>query len=264
MLALRKGQGRPLVLLHGAGVDHRILTSLEEVFRRDPALEPRWERLYLDLPGSGCTPAPSAVDGSSAVVDEVLAWIDEELGDRPFALVGNSWGGLLARSVTAQRSEQVLGLCLLAPVAVADHAARTLPPRTVLATDQALLDGLDPRDREDYEEMAVVQSAADWKRFRDHVLPGLRASDDAVTARIAQRYELRQSPEGGTSYAGPTLIVTGRQDHVVGYADTYALLPHYPRATFVTLDATGHNVHLEQPAVVGALFADWLDRLAVT
>ena len=36
---------------------------------------------------------------------------------------------------------------------------------------------------------------------------------------------------------------------------------HYPRGSFVVLDAAGHNVHLEQPEVTGALFREWLARM---
>ena len=49
------------------------------------------------------------------------------------------------------------------------------------------------------------------------------------------------------------LIVTGKQDQIVGYEDQQALLPHYPNATFVTLDNVGHNAHIDQPEAVIAL-----------
>ena len=61
----------------------------------------------------------------------------------------------------------------------------------------------------------------------------------------------------------PTLFVTGRQDQVVGYRDTWARVEHYPRSTFVVLDSSGrHNVQIDQPGITSALVADWLERVA--
>ena len=68
--------------------------------------------------------------------------------------------------------------------------------------------------------------------------------------------------EGGDAFTRPALILTGRQDDVVGYEDQWALLPHYPRATFAVLDVAGHNLQFEQPALFDALMSEWLDRVA--
>jgi pimeloyl-ACP methyl ester carboxylesterase len=48
---------------------------------------------------------------------------------------------------------------------------------------------------------------------------------------------------------------------MTGYADQYALLPHYPRATFAVLDVAGHNLQIEQPVLFDALVNEWLDRV---
>ena len=65
------------------------------------------------------------------------------------------------------------------------------------------------------------------------------------------------------TYAGPVLIVTGKQDQIVGYEDQQALLPHYLNATFVTLYNAGHNAHIDQPEAVVALVREWVARLHV-
>ena len=152
-----------------------------------------------------------------------------------------------------------LGLATLAGVFVAEHDHRTVPSRTVLVADPAAADG-----DEDYAEMAVVQSPANARAFRQHALPGLRAADQEGLARIAERYAFDREPEDASPepFTQPCLVVTGRQDHVVGYTDAWARIEHYPRATFVTLDSGGHNVHLDRPVLVAALLTDWLERVA--
>ena len=63
------------------------------------------------------------------------------------------------------------------------------------------------------------------------------------------------------TYRAPVLIVTGRQDSSTGFRDAWRLLDHYPHATFAVLDRAGHNGHIEQPAIFGALILEWLDRV---
>lgn len=81
-------------------------------------------------------------------------------------------------------------------------------------------------------------------------------------ARIRERWVLSVDPESGEPFPRPSLIVTGRQDDMVGYVDQWALLPHYPRATFAVLDVAGHNLQFERPALFEALVGDWLDRVS--
>ena len=79
-------------------------------------------------------------------------------------------------------------------------------------------------------------------------------------ARIWQRWELSAGPELGI-YERPALFLTGRQDDLTGYEDVYALLPHYPYASFTALDTAGHNLQIEQPMLFNALVAEWLQRV---
>ena len=53
----------------------------------------------------------------------------------------------------------------------------------------------------------------------------------------------------------------GRQDAVVGYRSALALIEDYPRATVAVLDRAGHSAPWEQPALLGSLVRDWLDRV---
>jgi pimeloyl-ACP methyl ester carboxylesterase len=57
------------------------------------------------------------------------------------------------------------------------------------------------------------------------------------------------------------LIVTGRQDHLAGYKQSWSILDSFPRATFAVLDRAGHLLDVEQPALQKALTNEWLDRV---
>lgn len=63
-------------------------------------------------------------------------------------------------------------------------------------------------------------------------------------------------------FGKPTLIVTGRQDMVVGYRDAWTILESYPRATFAVIDRADHGWPIDTLGLFGALIDDWLARIA--
>lgn len=251
---VRRGSGTPLLFLHGNGVDHRLLLDLDEVF----AEQPGWERIYLDLPGFGKTPALEPPGG----LPDLAHWLDTTvgslIGSTPFAVVGSSLGGLLARDLAARRREQCLGMALLAPVVDPIREHRSLPEPVVVHEDPELLAFLDPADAATYAESAVVQTPENFARFRDAALPGIRCADPRAMARLDRDYTLRADPdELLDGFAGPLLIVTGTQDAVVGVEDQRVLAARFPQATCAVLDPAGHNVHMDQPEAVRALLREW-------
>ncbi|WP_239141830.1 alpha/beta fold hydrolase [Actinoplanes campanulatus] len=253
------GDGVPVVAVHGWTADHRLMLGcLEPVF----ADRPGYRRIYLDLPGMGRSPAPPTLAGSDDELAAVHEFLGEVLGDEPFLLVGESYGGYLSRAVTRDRRDQVLGLALICPIGTeVQRSRRTLPEPEVLRPDPAALAGLDDETATAFTEMAVVQSPEAAARFRDEIMAGLRIGDQEAIARVEQRWALSSPPESGPPFTRPTLILTGRQDQVVGFADHIALLPHYPRATFAILDVAGHNLQIDQPVLFEALMHEWLDRV---
>ncbi|HEY0260100.1 MAG TPA: alpha/beta hydrolase [Lacisediminihabitans sp.] len=245
------------MLLHGFGLDHRSLLPLEPTFERSG----RWRRIYLDLPGATGSPA-TGIEGSQAVADAVIDAILARVGDGRFAVLGNSFGGMIARYVAHELRSQVLGLATVAGVFVAAHDKRTVPPRTVLKREPGVVPLLGAA-LEQYREEAVVESADDARAFLQYVVPGLDGADGQALDRIAESYSLDREPEDAhpEPFMQPTLHITGRQDDVVGYSDAWSRIGHYPRASFAALDAAGHNILFEQAGLCSALIADWLTRI---
>lgn len=250
------GDGVPVLALHGWTPDHRLMTGcLEPVFGELSG----YRRLYPDLPGMGQTPA-GAIDSSDGIMAALREFVDGQIGDEPFLLIGESYGGYLARGLVAERPEQILGLGLICPIgAVLENADRTVPDHVVLRTEPGVAESLG--EGEDFTDLAVVQTAAALQAYRRDVAPGLAAADTEALERIRKNWTLSIAPESGPAYARPTLVLCGRQDSVTGFEDQYALLPHYPRATFAVLDVAGHNLQVEQPELFGALIREWLQRV---
>jgi pimeloyl-ACP methyl ester carboxylesterase len=120
------GSGTPVLALHGVGVDHReIMGALEPVF----AGRPGYRRVYPDLPGMGRTPAPETIDSTDAVLDTLLGLVDAIIGEEAFLVVGQSYGGYLARAIANRRPRQVAGLALICSL-LGGRDARTSAPST--------------------------------------------------------------------------------------------------------------------------------------
>ncbi|WP_427115466.1 alpha/beta fold hydrolase [Pseudarthrobacter scleromae] len=255
MIAQVLGEGLPLVVIHGFGVDHRVMLPLEDALDGSG-----WRRIYIDLPWAAGN-ADTNVSSADHVAQSALNDIHKCLGDRPFAVIGNSFGGMIARHVAHVLRDQVLGLATLAGVYEPTHQARSLPRRQVVREDPSVL-ALAGHVREDYEEMTVVQSEATLEAFTRYVLPGLRGANQAILERVAAEYALSVEPEVAhpAPFEEPSLHLFGRQDHVTGYEDGWKLRSHYVRGTYAVLDAAGHNAHLERPELTAALVNDWLAR----
>ena len=244
------GSGPPVVALHGAGVDHR---EPEACF--EPALS-RYEglrRVYPDLPGMGQTHAPESVRSADDVLGVLLGLVDRVAGDEPVLVVGHSAGAYYARAIAARRPAQVAGLTLVCPLL--PHP-RDVPEHRVVVGTGDLGDDV-------FRSYFVVQTEEMLDRYHRYVAPGAALADHEAMERIGERWELTDPAVDLPPYPGPTLLVAGRLDSTVGYAATADLLGHYPAATLAILDAAGHALPHEQPALLGALLTEWLERCAV-
>jgi pimeloyl-ACP methyl ester carboxylesterase len=193
----------------------------------------------------------------------LLGLVDAVIGEEAFLLVGHSYGGYLARAIANRRPRQVAGLALLCST---DGGAGEdeRPAHLVLRTaDDLDVDGvLGPELAAEFRNYLVVQTPETLRRFQETVAPGMALVDQAALERVFARWQLRTAPEQAPAYENPTLILAGRQDATVGYAGSWRLLEHYPRATLAVLDRAGHALPHEQVGLVTALLAEWLDRVA--
>ena len=253
------GEGTPVLFLHGFGPDHRsLLHGLGSVFERRPG----YRRLHVDLPGFGSSPGDPEIDGSEAMVDVVLELIDEVIGDESFLLVGESWGGYLARAVVAKRREQVRGVALVVTVVIATHADRDVSPSPILFEEPNILDGVGLADAAAIREMAVIIDRAAWDYIATAIMPagrrrgpsGRRPDQRAVRVlrrRRRHRRAIRPTQSDRGRPAGLGRRLPGR----------VRLIERFPRSTFAVLDAAGHDLEGERPMLLAALVDDWLDRV---
>ncbi|MFD1375661.1 alpha/beta fold hydrolase [Micrococcus antarcticus] len=247
----------PLFMVHGNGVDHRILKPLEA----ELANAQIFDLHYVDLPGFGTCPPL----GNPGGLPELANWLEELIrqtaGEGPFALLGNSLGALLCQEMADRFPGQTQGLFLLAPVVFPDASRRTVPEAQVVVEDPGLLARIDPRQAQQFSDIAVVQSQQAWHSFAQWVLPGLDCANLRSMAKLSKRYFLDPLPvERKRQLDIPVTILCGKQDHITGYRDPEQLSRRYPSMRIRVLDSAGHNVHLEQPEQAAAELRDWAHR----
>ena len=120
----------------------------------------------------------------------------------------------------------------------------------VRRTNDPTYDELDPAQRKRFDDYFVVRTAANARRFRDHVWPGITLVDEEAMGRVFAGWTI---DIGSGTCAAPALIVAGRCDSVVGYSDATRLMQQYPHATLAVIDGAGHALMHEQPEVLSAL-----------
>jgi pimeloyl-ACP methyl ester carboxylesterase len=256
------GEGRPIIMLHGWGVDHRhMLSTMEPLFEKRHG----WKRIYLDLPGHGKTPGKDWITSQDGFLDVVLDFIDAVIPGQRFVVAGASAGAYLARGVVHHRMDSLDGLLLEVPLISAYVAMRHVPSPVTLVADPALVSTLSLDDAEGYFPFAVVQSQKVADFVHTNYTAAGEAGDQAFQAKIREHdenyafsFDVDALPK---PCPAPTLIVTGRQDSITGYRDAWEILENYPRATFAVLDRSGHFVETEQEDLFHALAGEWLDRV---
>jgi len=254
-----RGEGRPIFILHGWPIDHRVMVgSLEPVFERRDG----WKRIYPDLPGMGRTPGMDWITSQDQVLDIVLEFIATMAPEQRFAVAGFSYGGYLARGVVHKNSRLMDGMCIVAPAVESDSSQRVLPQHVTLFEDPDLMATLEEEVVADFGNFAVVQCQELLDARRTLAVPARKIADYDFLSRLRENYafsfDVDLLPE---PFGGPTLIFVGRQDSIAGYRGAMGLLENYSRGTLAVLDRAGHGLMAEQKSLFNALVSEWLDRV---
>jgi proline iminopeptidase len=263
------GRGQPVVVLHG-GPDFDQAYLLPDLDR----LKDSYQLIYYDQRGRGRSAAgvrPEDVTLQSEMDD--LDAVRKHFGLGSTALLGHSWGALLALEYALRHPENVSHLVLMnpAPVSVSDLAVMRKAYLEKLGADAALQKEMvasaayqagDPeavaaryrihfkfalKRREDYERLMAAMKAQFASQGPEGILEA-RAVEDRLYKDTWQlpSYDLLPRLRG---LRVPTLVVTGDHDFIpVEIAEHIAHA--IPSAKLVTLADCGHFAYLERPGEV--------------
>ncbi|MFS1515911.1 alpha/beta fold hydrolase [Bacillus sp. SCS-151] len=251
------GTGKPIIMIHGFSPDMRLMIGcMEPVFLQKDG----FKRIYIDLPGMGKTKDYNEVKNSDDMLDIVIEFIDKLIPNESFLVVGESYGGYIARGIIHKKKKEVDGAAFICPVIIPEMSERTLPDHSIIYKDNEFLEQLDEDEREGFDSISVVQDEYNFYRFKNEILLGCNIADEQFLAKIKQQYSFTFDVDQDL-YELPSVFLLGRQDSMVGFKDALDLIDKFPRATFAILDKAGHNLQIEQKALFDTHIIDWLTRV---
>jgi pimeloyl-ACP methyl ester carboxylesterase len=256
------GEGKPVVMLHGYYVDHKIMAGcMEPVF----SAKDGYKRIYLDLPGMGKSGSAEGFATADAFIDIIIAFIEEVIPNENFLIAGQSYGGYLARGIMNKMEARIDGVILICPVIIPDNNKRNVPEHMLLVKDKEVLSKLTQREAEDFSASMVLQSKKIYGRFKNELLSGMDMADDKFLKGLRHNgYECSFDVDKmDKKFNKPALILLGKQDDCVGYKDAWSILENFPRATFAVLDAAGHSLQIEHEELFNSLVNDFLARVLI-
>jgi pimeloyl-ACP methyl ester carboxylesterase len=251
-----EGQGAPIVILPGFGLDRGVMsTAFEPVFRGPKAAD--WKRIYLNLPGCGETPPVEPT--SDSVLDAIQESVTVLLGGAPFLLAGHSYGGYLAAGLARRLPDQIRGLLLVCSGVRMDPDRRNLDGVEPSAPEPGWLAGA-PDDLHEYFERAIGVQTRSVGRRMSQVFERIGPMDEEYLATLrATGYELSDE-DSEQVYDGEVCVLVGRRDRVAGYLDQLWALANYSHGSFAVLAEAGHYLPFEQPELFAIRTLEWLAR----
>lgn len=247
-----QGQGAPLILLHGVGMQSAAWAPQIEVLSRTHRV------IALDLPGHGGSAPLAGVPG----LPDYVAWLADAvaaLSLGPISLAGHSMGALIASGYAVTRPDIVGRVALLngtyrrdpaARQAVIARAAQIRAGQMDLETPLDRWFGQDPSTDHLRAQVRTWLAAMDPKGYGDAY--AAFAEGDAIYA------------DGLGQYPGPLLALTGADDPNSTPAMARAMAQAVPQGRAVILKGARHMANLTAPEAVNDALADWLAQSGET
>lgn len=244
-IALRKGSGDPLVLLHGFAAESNSWRPFSQAVARLGGTEAGI--LAVDLPAHGKSPAEAA--GS---LEEMIAALEHTLLDAGIErcnLVGHSFGGALALATSAQASRlEVRSLALLAPAGLGPESNGPFLRGLTDATRRA---SLLPWLRQLFADPARLDEgfvATAWQQLESpEVRERLAVVADTFFPDGTQMLDLRHLLNDLTM---PVRVLWGQQDRILPVRHADGLPGHIAVHRFA---GVGHLTHVEAEAQVARI-----------
>ena len=246
-----RGEGPPVVLLHGVGGLHAAWRPQLD------ALSERYRVVAWDMPGYDGEDIGGAMtfEGLAAALGALL----DDLGGMPVHLVGHSLGGMVAQEFAVAGQDRLASLTLFATSPAFGRPDGDFQKKFVA-------DRLRPLD--DGRGMAGVADGA--------VLAGLigpRAEPgalDAVRACMAEVPETAyraaiqcittfERRDALAAIAVPTLVVAGEADPNAPPLMMERMAAKIPGARYVCMAGTGHFGNVERPGEFNALLGEFIE-----
>lgn len=251
------GTGMPVLLVHGSAVG---VSAAANWWKNFPSISTRFRCIAPDLIGYGSTkPASNNTEwGLRCWVDQVVRFADALRLER-FALIGNSLGGRISLHVALENPGRVAGVITMGTVGLAPPPQPAPRPLEQAWTRADVMRSMQRM----VDDTRVVTEALVDERFAAIMAPG--AAEAFYKASLARNSTVAATALTKESLAAmqvPTLLIHGREDHVIPAASSFELASVIPNADFYLFAHCGHWAQIERVDDFNRLSMQFLQQVS--
>lgn len=244
------GKGRPMVFLHGWGVNSEVLRPLAKQFADT------YTCYLIDLPGFGKTPPPPQAWSVSNYADLVETFISEQVTELTNLLV-HSFGGRIALKLCARRNaleiiDKVLitGGAGMKPKRSRKFYFKKYLVKTLKAPFQVL-----PKSQKE-KALRNLRGTNLWKRLGSSDYSKLNGVMREVFVQTVTEYLEPCLPK----VKNDVLLLWGKDDAATPLYQAKRMEKGIKKAALVVIENAGHYAYLDQPgrftAIAKAFFKE--------
>jgi len=251
---IQKGEGSPLVLIHGFGGSIYTWRSLL------PLLAQQHTVYALDLPGFGLSDKPPQADYSMAGHAAMVLGFLDALHIPTATLIGHSMGGIIAAYTAVLAPERTHKLILIEPGFYHGNAPAFLkylffPLQRIMAKSFYTPEG---------RLKTLSGSFYNKKLITEELLAAYLQAGSTPNAIAALEHMMRTADT--ESYTGvslkittPTLLAWSRNNPNNPLADGHRLEREIKGSRLVIIEESGHYIQEEQPQALAAVIHAFID-----
>ncbi len=229
----RRGEGAPLVLIHGYPLDHSIWDMAA------PFLEHDFDLIIPDLRGFGLS---DAVETDNSIVEYAsdIAGLLSHLRIRKAFVAGHSMGGYVALAFAREYEERLAGLAMVSSQMAADTVekkeARFATAKQVLESGVgSVVEAMAPK----------LSSKPELQQFARELIAKQRP--EGIAAALYAMADRPDSSDIFESFPFPVVIVHGDADVLIPVERGREMKAALPSAHYVELPGAGHLPMMEAP-----------------
>lgn len=246
------GAGRPLVLLHGFPLDHRMWEGQAPLAEHLRLIAP-------DLRGFGGSRGSTAT-GIAALADDVAALLDALHVGQPAVICGLSMGGYVAQHLAVRHPAHVAALVLVDTKLEADtpevrEGRADLAAKVGRLGPSILADAMLPRLLAPAPTSLADDRAGIEALLRRTIAAQPVGTIQAALAALGGRPDMTEALRG---LRVPTLLVVGAEDAITPPSCLETAARVLAESRLLVVPGAGHMAPLERPAVFNAAVLEFL------
>lgn len=251
-----RGEGEPLLLIHGSGPGVSAWANWRLVI---PVLEASRRVIAPDMAGFGYTERPEGIKYSMDVwVKQAIDLLDA-LGIEQTDIVGNSFGGALALSLAIKHPKRIRRIVLMGAMGVDFPITKGLD--SVWGYEPSVENMKNMISLFVYNKAIATDDLAKM-RYEASIEPGFQEAFSSMFPAPRQQWvkSMASDEKDIAAIDKPTLIVHGREDMVIPVENSYRLLNLISNSQLHIFGRCGHWTQIEHAVKFAKLVDNFLNE----